>query len=77
MTGMVTVRRKKWYTSKTLWVAVATIFIGAMSLQEVRAIIPTEWMPPIMAIIGVINLLLRFITVSPLEPPITNSPIRE
>lgn len=76
-TRMVTVWAKSWYTSKTLWVAVATILIGVLSLQEVRAVIPEEWLPPIVAVIGVLNLFLRFITNAPLDPPISNSPVKE
>lgn len=52
-------------TSRTAQFAVLTATLGILSLPEVLALIPLRYMPALLAVIGVINLGLRKLTVRP------------
>lgn len=61
---------KPWYTSKTLWVAVLTIAIGALvELGQVPQLAP--YTGYLTAAIGIANLILRFVTTQPIGTPNT------
>ena len=53
---------KVWWTSKTLWVNIATVFVAAMLLPEVRDVLPDGIERVGLAIVGVLNILLRLLT---------------
>lgn len=52
-------------TSRTAQFATLTTLAGILSLPEVLALIPLRYMPLILAAVGIINLLLRKLTVRP------------
>jgi len=52
-------------TSRTAQFAGFTILLGILSLPEVLALIPLRYMPLLLACVGVINLILRKLTVRP------------
>jgi len=52
-------------TSRTSQFAALTIIAGILSLPEVLALIPLRYMPMVLAIVGVVNLGLRKLTVRP------------
>lgn len=58
---------KSWYTSKTLWISIATAVVGIlMSISE--SISETGGEAGILVtIIGVINGVLRFVTTQPIK----------
>ncbi len=51
-----------WYKSRTVWVSLATMLIGALAIPEVRQIIPPSWAPYLLALSGVVGLGLRLMT---------------
>ena len=52
-------------TSRTAQFAGLTVLLGILSLPEVLALIPLRFMPLLLAIVGVVNLILRKLTVRP------------
>jgi hypothetical protein len=52
-------------TSRTAQFATLTLLAGVLSLPEVLALIPLRYMPMLLAVVGVINFLLRTLTVRP------------
>jgi hypothetical protein len=52
-------------TSRTAQFATLTVIVGVLSLPEVLALVPLGALPTVMAVVGVINFLLRVITVRP------------
>jgi fluoride ion exporter CrcB/FEX len=66
MSEVVTVETKRWFHSKTLWVNVIGTLIAILSLTEFMAVIPKEWTPSILLVIGVLNIILRSITTQPI-----------
>jgi hypothetical protein len=52
-------------TSRTAQFAGFTILLGILSLPEVLALIPLKYMPLLLAAVGVINFILRKLTVRP------------
>ena len=54
---------KPWYTSKTLWFNIVTLALGIVQLVSDVYIIPEDYLA---LILGVGNLVLRFLTSKPL-----------
>lgn len=53
---------KVWWTSKTLWINIATVFGAAMLLPEVRDVLPDGIERIALAVMGVLNIALRLMT---------------
>jgi len=56
---------KKPWQSRTFWVAVLTIVLGA--LQSATDVIPTAYAGTLLLVIGVVTLVLRFLTDQPIS----------
>ena len=56
---------KKPWESRTFWVAVLTIVLGA--LQSATDVIPTAYAGTLLLVIGVATLVLRFLTDQPIS----------
>ncbi len=54
---------KKWYTSKTLWVNI--LALGAMVLQHINGYVFSQEAQ--LAVLGVLNIFLRFQTETGIE----------
>jgi len=52
-------------TSRTAPFAGLTLLLGILSLPEVLALIPLRAMPLLLAAVGIVNLILRTLTVRP------------
>jgi hypothetical protein len=53
------------FSSRTFWVNAAALFVAATSLTEVVTIIPLQWMPLFSALVAIVNVALRLVTVRP------------
>ena len=64
-------------TSRTAQFAALTFLLGVLSLPEVLALIPLRYMPLLLAVVGIVNLGLRKLTVRPvvLSLPGTVTPV--
>ena len=64
-------------SSRTAQFAFLTFLLGVLSLPEVVSLIPLRYLPVAMAVIGVINLALRYATVRPAMfiAPGTSAPV--
>jgi hypothetical protein len=60
----------KWYQSKTLWTGVVTAAIGIAELMTTNSLFE-EHAGVLLAIIGVLNVILRLITRTPIEGVVT------
>ena len=58
---------KNWAESKTLFVGILTVIAAALTDPSVAAIVPLEWAPRVLALVGVVNIVLRFVTNRPLR----------
>ena len=58
---------KNWAESKTLFVGILTVIAAALTDPSVAAIVPLEWAPRVLALVGVVNIVLRFVTNKPLR----------
>lgn len=56
---------KPWYRSKTVWVNALTVTIAVL-LASVH-IVPSSWLPYLMAGTGIMNIFLRLITGQPID----------
>jgi len=52
-------------SSRTFWVAVLTVGAGLVAEPEVAALIPIAWLPRILIGVGLVNMVLRKLTVRP------------
>lgn len=73
----VTVDVKSWYSSKTVIVAIITIVLGVLAMPEVSQLIPQEYLGIILSVVGVLNLILRFLTSQPIVNPPPEAPLAE
>ena len=64
-------------SSRTFWVAVATAVIGLSAEPEIVALIPLAWLPRVLMGVGLVNMVLRKLTVRPvvLSVPGTTTPV--
>jgi len=53
------------FSSRTFWAAVLTALVGLSAEPEVLALIPLAWLPRILIGVGLLNMLLRKLTVRP------------
>jgi len=56
---------KQPWDSRTFWVAVLTIILGA--LQSAKDVIPPQYVGTLLLVIGVTALILRFLTDQPIS----------
>ena len=54
-------------SSRTFWVAVATAVIGLSAEPEIVALIPLAWLPRVLVAVGLVNMVLRKLTVRPVS----------
>jgi len=52
-------------SSRTFWVAVVTTVIGLSAEPEIVALIPLSYLPRVLIVVGLANMVLRRITVRP------------
>ena len=52
-------------SSRTFWFNAANLFVASLSLTEVTTIVPLRYMPLQAAVVAVVNMWLRTITVRP------------
>lgn len=53
------------FSSRTFWLNAAALFIAAGSLTEVITIVPLRYMPLYSAVVAIVNVGLRMMTVRP------------
>lgn len=53
-------------SSRTVWLGALTVMLAALTDPSVVAIIPVEWAPKLLALVGVLNIVLRAFTNKPL-----------
>jgi len=58
-------RAESVLVSKTMWVGFLTTLLGILALPEVAGLIPPQYLPPTISIIGVLIMVLRKATVRP------------
>lgn len=58
---------KPWYRSKTLWANVFTVLIAILGLLGAHPLLE-QYSDHILLVMGVIGILLRFVTDQPLSP---------
>lgn len=66
----VVVSVKPWYLSKTLWLNVIVFLIaviGVLMGPQFAEVLPKEWGKYLLAIVSVLNLLLRLLSSQPLD----------
>lgn len=65
------------FSSRTFWVAVLTAAIGLTAEPELLALVPLAWLPRILLGVGLLNMVLRKLTVRPvvLAAPGTAVPV--
>lgn len=56
---------KRWWKSKTIWFGVATVVIA--TLEYYADIVPDVWQPAILAVIGIVQIVLRTMTSEPVN----------
>lgn len=74
---MVSVEVKSWYSSKTVIVAVVTVVLGVLMMPQVTELIPAEYAGIVLSVVGVLNLILRFLTSQPIVTPPPSGPMAE
>lgn len=52
--------------SKTIWANIIVIVLGILAMPEVSGILPPESTPYVVIAVGVLNLLLRVVTGTPI-----------
>lgn len=62
---------KKWWQSRTIWVAIGTIVIGVLSTLDLSELVTDaaalrQIQAGITMAVGVLNLVLRFVTTEPI-----------
>ena len=66
-TRVITVKPKVWYASKTIWINVIGVLVAILSATEFQSLIPKTWLPYVVLVIFILNLVLRtFFTDAPL-----------
>jgi hypothetical protein len=65
------------FSSRTFWVAVITAVIGLSAEPEIVALIPLAWLPKVLIGVGLVNMVLRKLTVRPvvLSVPGSSTPV--
>ncbi len=53
------VEAKRWYESKVFWLNVVTALVMILDLLTRQPFIPQEWIPIILFVIAVVNVILR------------------
>ena len=64
---------KSIFLSKTFWASIVTMVIGVVS--ETTNLVPTNWQGSLLFCVGVLNCLLRWMTVQPVVVPL--APVKE
>ena len=54
------------FSSKTLWVNLAGLAAAVLTLPQLGAMVPAEWLPQIAGVVAALNLVLRWIGGDPL-----------
>ena len=57
---------KSWWKSKTLWANAAVIGLGIADQLVAGGLLPKEWIPAVLAMVGIVNVVLRTVTTAPL-----------
>lgn len=58
---------KPWYTSKTVWANVIVVVVAILAYLGAQPnLLPAEFAPWVLAGVGVLNIVLRFLTGAPL-----------
>lgn len=58
---------KAFYLSKTFWVNLITTVIALLTILPEQPVIPPEWQPYILLAVGILNVVLRFLTNQPIS----------
>lgn len=56
---------KSWVKSRTIWFNVLALFVTVISAPEFANLVPDSWMPIILQVVAVGNVLLRLDTDAP------------
>jgi len=67
---------KPKYLSKMLWVNGLVLVMGILDLVSKQDWIPQQWVAVIIMSIGILNIILRFMTNQPIEPPVVVQKIK-
>jgi len=57
---------KKWYASKTLWINGIAVLLAAITALD--KLIPAEWLPYMIAVQGIANIVLRLLKNEQITP---------
>jgi hypothetical protein len=57
---------KQFYLSKTFWLNLAAVVIAALEATEIKDVIPDTWEPSLVALVALINIVLRVYNTVPL-----------
>ncbi len=60
---------KCMFLSKTLWVNAITLVVGVLLLVTQQEWLPDHLEPILLMVVGALNMVLRFLTNQPIEPP--------
>ena len=63
---------KKWYASKTLWINGVAALVAVLSALD--TVVPSEYLPYVMAAAGIANIVLRLLKNEQVKP-IEGSPL--
>jgi hypothetical protein len=65
------------FSSRTFWVAALTLLIGLVAEPEIVALIPLSALPRVLVGVGLVNMVLRKLTVRPvvISVPGTTQPV--
>ena len=58
---------KRWYQSKTMWVAILTVILGGLEATGVIDAIPESYQGAALALVGALNAVLRMVTSEAIE----------
>ncbi len=58
---------KKWYSSKTMWIAIATSLVGILMAVSESIEVSGGDAGVLLSIVGVVNFILRYVTSRPIE----------
>ncbi len=58
---------KKWYESKTMWIAIATSLVGILMAVSESIEVSGGDAGVLLSVVGVVNFILRYVTSRPIE----------
>lgn len=58
---------KPIFASKTFWLNIIGLILAMLALPEFVGLIPEAYLPTIMAVQGALNIVVRFLTDSPVK----------